>query len=49
LDEATTDHPYGSFGWVASGNFSLIQEFAARKDEAAAAFVGRWNVRPLEL
>jgi hypothetical protein len=40
---------YRLFSHDGSGNFSLIHEFAARDDDAAAAFVGRWNVRPLEL
>jgi len=31
------------------GNFSLLQEFKAMNDEAAAKFVGRWTQRPLEL
>jgi hypothetical protein len=41
--------PYRFFSHDGSGNFSLIQEFAAPNDEAAALFVGRWRVRPLEL
>ena len=41
--------PYRLFSHDGSGNFSLIQEFAAPDDEAAALFVGRWRVRPLEL
>jgi hypothetical protein len=40
---------YRLFSHDGSGNFNLIQEFAARDDEAAAVVVGRWNVRPLEL
>ena len=31
------------------GNFSLLQEFNANDDEAAAVLVNRWNCRPLEL
>ena len=41
--------PYRLFSHYGFGNFSLIQEFAAANDEAAALFVGRWRVRPLEL
>jgi hypothetical protein len=41
--------PYRLFSHDGFGNFSLIQEFAAPNDEAAALIVGRWPVRPLEL
>jgi hypothetical protein len=40
---------YRLFSHDGSGNFSLIREFAAPNDEAAAQQVGRWEVRPLEL
>jgi hypothetical protein len=40
---------YRLFSHDGSGNFSLIQEFAAPNDEAAALFIGRWHVRRLEL
>jgi hypothetical protein len=41
--------PYRLFSHDGCGNFSLIEEFAAPNDEAAALFFGRWRVRPLEL
>ena len=40
---------YRLFSHDGFGNFSLLQEFEAQNDEAAAKFVGRWPVRPLEL
>jgi hypothetical protein len=40
---------YRLFSHDGFGNFSLLQEFEAQDDEAAAKFVGRWPVRPLEL
>jgi hypothetical protein len=41
---------YRFFSHDGQGNFSLIQEFRAENDEAAATLVGRWaHVRPLEL
>jgi hypothetical protein len=41
--------PYRLFSHDGAGNFSLIEEFAASNDEAAAVIVARWHVRPLEL
>ena len=40
---------YRLFSHDGSGNFSLIKEFAALNDDAAAQQVSRWEVRPLEL
>jgi len=40
---------YRLFSHDGLGNFTLVQEFGAQNDEAAAKFVGRWTVRPLEL
>jgi len=40
---------YRLFSHDGSGNFSLVKEFAAPNDAAAAQQVGRWEVRPLEL
>jgi len=31
------------------GNFSLLDEFSAVNDDAAARSVDRWHARPLEL
>lgn len=40
---------YRFFSHDGFGNFRLLQEFAAPNDAAAALFVNRWSVRPLEL
>lgn len=40
---------YRLFSHDGSGNFSLINEFAAPNDEAASQLVSRWKVRPMEL
>jgi hypothetical protein len=40
---------YQLFSHDGLGNFSLIQEFGAPNDDAAARIVSRWVVRPLEL
>ena len=40
---------YQLFSHDGLGNFSLIQEFSAANDDAAARIVGPWLVRPLEL
>ena len=40
---------YRVFSHEGLGNFSLLQEFQAQNDEAAARVVGRWSARPLEL
>lgn len=41
--------PYRLFSHDGLGNFTLLQEFDAQNDEAAAMFVIHWPVRPLEL
>jgi hypothetical protein len=40
---------YRLFSHDGLGNFTLVQEFNAQNDAAAATIVGRWAVRPLEL
>lgn len=40
---------YRLFSHDGLGNFSLVQEFDAQNDDAAASFTTRWRVRPLEL
>jgi hypothetical protein len=40
---------YRLFSHDGLGNFSLLHEFKAQNDEAAAVLVGRWGDRPLEL
>ena len=42
-------HLYRLFSHDGLGNHTLVQEFNAQNDQAAAIFVGRWPVRPLEL
>ena len=41
--------PYRLFSHDGFGNFSLVQEFLASNDEAAALRIGRPQVPPLEL
>jgi hypothetical protein len=40
---------YRLFSHDGLGNFSLLDEFTAQNDEAAAKLVARWGERPLEL
>lgn len=40
---------YRVFSHDGLGNFSLLHEFEAQDDEAAAKVVRRWSARPLEL
>jgi hypothetical protein len=40
---------YRFFAHDGLGNFSLLHEFKACNDEAAAKLVVRWTQRPLEL
>ena len=40
---------YRLFSHDGLGNFSLLHEFKAQNDAAAATLVSRWNARPLEL
>ena len=40
---------YRLFSHDGLGNFSLIDEFKAQNDEAAAMSANRWHARPLEL
>ena len=41
--------PYRLFSHDGLGNFSLIDEFEAENDAAAATFADRLLIRPLEL
>ena len=49
MPAGTSVYPYRLFSHDGSGNFSLILEFVAPNDEAAALLVDRWRIGPLEL